>query len=180
MLARLFLLLEQIIIRQQCVDIADTHNRAEMLVMCFAAMVGDDPVGDLFEALFVLEKLLCVNPCNLFIDQRAVAALQLPPILNAKAQHVLICDCIGDDIIMQAFCEEVSGGAFAVLVRHGIIFKYRRAGKAEHLRAFEEVGDRLMRLTELRAVAFVEDKHDPLAAQAFKPVCIVIAGYRRV
>ena len=77
--------------------------------------------------------------------------------------------------------EEVLRGQLVLLVtdatlRRGVVLKDGGACESEHLGQWKELLDGLVGVPELRAMAFIEDKHDALAAQLLEPLGVVYAA----
>ena len=84
-----------------------------------------------------------------------------------KLQYIFVVDGMGNGIGMQAFLKNIFRGfvdAFFTINLYivGIFFKNRRTGKAKELCIGEEIFDGFMVIAKLAAVAFVENKHQPL------------------
>ena len=129
--------------------------------MRLSVVVGDDVVHDLLKAGRGLHNLGRVNSFDLDI-LHLVLALHGSDVLDREFQDVFISDSIGDDIAMQAFSKEVFGCALPKGVLRGIVCEDRRSGKPEHLHVIEVVRDPLVGLSELAAVAFIEDEDHAL------------------
>jgi len=98
-----------------------------------------------------------------------------------EAQDVAVFDGVGDGVLVQAALEQIVGGAVAGLLAFDlldacVLLENRCAGKAEQLGVGEECLDCLVIVTELRAVAFVEDEHHALMAQRLQTFLIVAFG----
>lgn len=103
-----------------------------------------------------------------------------------EAEDVAILDRVSDRVFVQASFEQGFGGAQARLLAldlliASVFLENRRAGEAEQLCPGEELLDRLVVLTELRAMAFVEDEGDALVCQwgQPRPVIAPVAAIER-
>ena len=99
--------------------------------------------------------------------------------MNTKFQNGPILDGVGDGVGVQPFFEDVPGGfraldlSFNVMHRR-VFIKDRCAGKTEELRVGKEGLDRLVPVSELGAVALVEDEHHPFVAQGSELLCMSV------
>ncbi len=94
-------------------------------------------------------------------------------IIDVKAQYVFVINGVSDGVGVQFFFEYIFGGferAYRAvdLFVAGVVVKNRCAGKAEQLRFGEEFFNGFVVFAKLRAMAFVENKHDALVAQRFQ------------
>ncbi len=129
-------------------------------------MVGKDVVGHFAQPDVAFHHLFGVDILHIDIDLiAAFFALVSTDIFHGKAQNVFIPDGVDNHVFMQAFIEQQFGSLFDTIGDIDVIGKDWRPGKTKQLCVLEEVHDRFMRVTELAAVAFIEDKDDALFAQ---------------
>jgi len=98
-------------------------------------------------------------------------------VIHVEAKHIFVFDGMGDGVGVELALEKVlrgfKRGNIAVdLPGGGVLFKDRRAGKAEELGLGKEVLDGLVGLAELGAVALVEDEDHALVAKRSELVAV--------
>ena len=77
-------------------------------------------------------------------------------IFHEEAKYILIRNSILNQVLVQAVAEDF----FCSMTVNGILYENRCASKAENLRVVEELDDVLMAITEMAAVALIENHHD--------------------
>ena len=80
-----------------------------------AGMVGNDVVGNRIQAFICLHHFGLVNGLHLNI-LHALFLLDGADVFHRELEYVLITDCIGDDVFVQALVKQVFRGAFSVYV----------------------------------------------------------------
>ena len=80
-----------------------------------AGMVGNDVVGNRIQAFIRLHHFGLVNGLHLNV-LHAIFLLDGTNVFHRELEHVLITDCIGDDVFMQTFVKQVFRGAPSVYV----------------------------------------------------------------
>ena len=103
-------------------------------------------------------------------------------IVDMEAQHVAIINGVGDGVGMQLLFKNVFGGFVGAhgavnLLVAGVVFKDRRAGKAEQLCLGEKRLDGLVVVAKLGAVAFVKDDDDALVTQRLQPLLVGLPAF---
>ena len=73
---------------------------------------------------------------------------------------------------MEAFIKQHFSGLFDAVGDVDVVGKDRCTGETKQLRIFKETYDSLVSVTELAAVAFVEDKDNPLFSQVLQ-LCLI-------
>jgi hypothetical protein len=100
-------------------------------------VVGYNIVCNFLEPSGVAHNFRSVNILDLDIHQRIPLLLVPADVLNAKTQHILIADGIGDHVLVQALAEQVFGGSFSEFILGCIFRKDGRASETEELCLFE-------------------------------------------
>jgi hypothetical protein len=145
-------LLEQVVILDGVINRGDGQKRVE------PAMVGG-PVM-LFQDR--LDHLLLGQGIAGF-HRGALGLVEV----HVETKHVTVVDGVGDGVGMELMvknvgrCDHVRFGALDGSIG-SVLLKDGRPGKAEKLRPREKFPNGPVVLAELRAVAFVEDEHQPL------------------
>jgi hypothetical protein len=77
---------------------------------------------------------------------------------------------------VEAFIKQHFGGLFDAVGDVDVVGKDRCTGETKQLRIFKETYDSLVSVTELTAVAFVEDKDNTFLTQVLKLCLISFVG----
>lgn len=98
-----------------------------------------------------------------------------PVVVDVEAEDVSIFDRVRNRVGVKLFLKEILGGSKSGdvtldLLHCGIVLEDRGTREAEELGVRKKLLDSPVVLTELRAVALVEDEDHPLVAQLFKPL----------
>lgn len=92
-------------------------------------------------------------------------------IIHAERQHVAIGNGIYDGIDMQLLAESLFGGFQVKFTAGSGIYRENRCSReAEKMIAFEFLDDGGVHISELAAVAFIEDEHEVLAIDLMRAV----------
>ena len=111
-----------------------------------------DPLGRQQGALGVDRRHLLVGD--------GVRGFDSVDVVDAERQHVLVVDRVHDRVGVQPVTEGLLGGAQAWgAAGSGIVGEDRRPGEPKQVVVLERLGDRGVHVTELAAMAFVENDH---------------------
>ena len=128
-----------------------------------AVEVVQDVFGNIRYTLRVLECLVLVDGTDLFLGH-TFGQTEGGMVFGTEGKHVAVADGIDDGIGVQLLSECLFGGTQKHLAgSRGIVREDGRAGETEEDIFLEVLGDVVVHLPELAAVAFVEDEHDVLA-----------------
>lgn len=117
--------------------------------------VGDDVA----QALGLLPGGVGVDALDLHVGVVALAP-ERTHVVDLERQHVTVVDGVDHGVGVQAVAEGLRGGAqVGVLAGARVLGEDWRAREAEQMVVLERLGNSLVHLAELRAVAFVEDEH---------------------
>ena len=130
----------------------------------------EDILRHLTNALRRSERLFPINRAHLLVVDRLLA-LDRIDVVDAERQDIPVIDRIHNRIGVQLVPEELRrcprrGTPRTCRIRR----KDRRPRKAEDVVLLERLGDRRVHLTELRAVALIENQHHMLAIDRVRPV----------
>ena len=100
--------------------------------MCFATVVGNDVVGDLFQTGRGLHNLCCVDSFYLDVLD-AILAFEGSYVLDGKLQGIFVADCIGDQVAVEPFSKQIFGCAFSQGILCSVLSKNRCACETKEL-----------------------------------------------
>src|SRR5437016_9775626 len=97
------------------------------------AMLSDQVIGNLLQALFRIKHFSFVNVFYLNINNRIAFLFVFTNVFNTKSQNILITNGIRNNILVQTFSKQIFCGALPQLIFVRIINENRCTRKTEEL-----------------------------------------------
>ena len=127
------------------------------------------------------------NQANAFRRKKSLFAIDVPDFLvvnvlthihrlvifHAEGQHILVTDSVNDGVGVKLVAERLRCCAKRGILAHaGIDREDGRAGKAEQMIPLEVLGDGLVHVAELTAMALIEDDDEPLVKHCMSGILL--------
>ena len=120
-------LLKEVVVPDEHGNAANGKNGIERAIEGFSCMVCDDEVDDFGEAIFTFHYLLGVDGLHINID--GVTLFEAAHIVDVETEHIFVVDGIFDEVLVEAFAEDILCSAVVV----GVFGQYWGSGEAEAL-----------------------------------------------
>ena len=163
----MFDLLEDVVVFDKSFNRGNSKDSRVLTISRFGFVVLDDVVCNEGHSLIrhiEFANINRVSQCRIVPVKIAFHRLY---VLNMETEDIVIEDSILDQIVMQTFPKQHFGGLRDLALRLSVHFKTGRTGKAKELRFLEMPNNILVHISELAAVAFVNDEDN-----LFVTVCV--------
>ncbi|MPN02250.1 hypothetical protein SDC9_149464 [bioreactor metagenome] len=150
-------LLEEIVVFDRHLNALNSKEGRILLVFGFLDVVLQDVLGYIFHPLIRHPHFVCIDAGYSFLIFFIKLPAESTDVFHREAQHVFVSDSVFDQVMMQAFLENICCHS-AILA--WILRKSRCSCKTKVLSILEMLMNQFMHFPELGTVAFIDDGPD--------------------
>ena len=152
-------LLEEIIVFDRHLNALNGKEGSILFTLGFLTVVLQDVLGYIFQPLIRHPHFIRVDSSYPFLVLFIELTTESADVFHRETQHVFVSDGVFDQVMMQAFLENICCNA-TILTR---VFRETWGScKAKVLCILKVLVDQLMHFPKLSTVAFINDEHNPV------------------